>query len=44
MDKMAAMLRDVFGHIFVNEKCCMLIKNILKFIRKVPLDNNLALV
>ena len=35
---------DIFKCIFVNEKFCILIKISLKFIRKGPIDNNLALV
>ena len=42
---MAAILADdIFRLIFVNEKFCILIKNSLKFVPKVPIDNNPALV
>ena len=42
---MAAILADnIFRRIFVNEKFCILIKNSLKFVRKVPIDNNAAVV
>ena len=35
---------DIFKHIFVNEKFCILIKISLKFVRRGPIDNNQALV
>ena len=35
---------DIFKCIFVNEKFCILIKISLKFVPKVPIDNNTALV
>ena len=35
---------DVFRCIFVNEKLSILIKNLLKFVPKGPIDNNLALL
>ena len=42
---MAAIVADdIFRWIFVKEKFCILIKNSLKFVPKVPIDNNLALV
>ena len=45
LDKMAAILAyDIFRRIFVNEKFCILIENSLKFVPKVPNDNNPALV
>ena len=45
LDKMAAILADdIFRRIFVNEKFWTLIKNTLKFVAKVPIDNNPALV
>ena len=41
---MAAILADdIFTRIFNIEKFCILIKNSLKFIPKVPIDNNPAL-
>ena len=44
-DKMAAIMADnIFKCIFLNEKFRILIKIWLKFIRKGPIDNNLALV
>ena len=45
MDIMAAILSDdIFRRIFVNEKFCILNKNSLKFVSKVPIDNYSALV
>ena len=45
LDKMAAILADdIFRCIFMNEKYCILIKDSLKFVPKVPIDNNPALV
>ena len=45
LDKMAAILADnIFKHIFLNEKFCILIKISLKFVPKGPIDNNPALV
>ena len=42
---MAAILADdIFRHSFANEKFCILINNSLKFVPKVPIDNNPALV
>ena len=42
---MAAILADdIFRPIFVNEKFSILIKNSLKFVPKVPIDNNPVLV
>ena len=42
---MAAILADsVFKCIFLNEKICILIKILLKFVPKGPVDNNPALV
>ena len=42
---MAAILADdIFKCIFLNEKCCILIKISLKFFPKGPIDNNPALV
>ena len=35
---------DIFNRIFINEKFCILIQISLKFIRKGPIDHNLALV
>ena len=35
---------DIFRHIFMNEKLCILIKDWLKFVPRVPIDNNPALV
>ena len=35
---------DIFKCIFLNENCCVLIKNSLKYVRKVPSDNNPAFV
>ena len=35
---------DIFRCIFENEKCCILIKILLKFSPKSPIDNNQALV
>ena len=35
---------DIFRRIFLNEKFCMLIKNSLKVVPKVAIDNKLALV
>ena len=35
---------DIFRCIFVNEKSCILIKILLKFVPKAPMDNNPALV
>ena len=35
---------DIFVCIFFNEKCCILIKCSLKYVRKGPIDNNPALV
>ena len=45
MDKMPAILGDdIFRRIFKNEKFYILIKNSLKFVPKVPIDNDPALV
>ena len=45
LDNMAAIMADnIIKCIFLNEKFCILIKISLKFIRKGPIDNNLALV
>ena len=45
MDEMAAILADdIFRCIFVNEKICIFIKKSLKFVPKVPIDNNPVLV
>ena len=42
---MAAILADdIFRRSFVNEKFCIFIKNSLKFVPKVPINNNPALV
>ena len=41
---MAMFSDDIVRCIFVNEKFCILIKSSLKFVPKVPIDNNLALV
>ena len=35
---------NIFRCIFMNEKFCILIKISLKFVPKVPIDNNPALV
>ena len=35
---------DIFTCNFFNEKCCILIKFSLKYVRKGPIDNNAALV
>ena len=35
---------DIFRHIFVNEKFCILSKISLKFVPKDPINNNPALV
>ena len=35
---------DIFKCIFMNEKCYILIKTSPKFVPKVPIDNNPALV
>ena len=35
---------DIFKCMFFNENCCILIKISLKYVRKVPIDNNPALV
>ena len=35
---------DSFTSIFFNENCCILIKFLLKYVRKGPIDNNQALV
>ena len=35
---------DIFMCVFFNEKCCILIKCSLKYVRKGPIDNNPALV
>ena len=35
---------DILGCIFVNEKACALIKILLNFVPKSPIDNNPALV
>ena len=35
---------DIFNRIFLNENCCVLIQISLKFVPKVPIDNNPALV
>ena len=35
---------DIFKCIFFNENCCILIEISLKYVRKVPIDNNPALV
>ena len=35
---------DIFRHIFMKETFCVLIKNALKFVPKVPIYINLALV
>ena len=44
-DKMAAISRDdIFRSIFVSEDFCILIKISLKFVPKVPIDNNPALL
>ena len=34
---------DIFKWIFFNENCGISIKNLLKYVHKVPIDNNLAL-
>ena len=45
LDKMAVILAyDIFRHIFMNEKFFILIKNSLKFVAKVSIDNSPALV
>ena len=45
LDRMAAILAyDIFRRIFMNEKFCILSKNSLKFIPKVPIDNSPTLV
>ena len=45
LDKKVAILAyDIFRRNFVNETFCILIRNSLKFVRKVPNDNNPALV
>ena len=45
LDRMAAILAyDIFRRIFMNEKFCILIKNSLKFVPKVPIDNSPTLV
>ena len=45
MGKMTAILADnIFRCIFVNEKLCILIKNSLKFVPKIAIDNDPALV
>ena len=44
LDKMAAISQTVFSDFFVNEKFCILIKISLKFVPKVPIDYNAALV
>ena len=36
--------RDIFERIFLNEKLRFFIKDSLKFVRKGPIDNNLALI
>ena len=42
---MATILADnIFRRIFMNEKYYILIKDSLKFVSKVPIDNNPALV
>ena len=35
---------DIFKCIFFNENCCILIEISLKYVRKVPIDNNPSLV
>ena len=35
---------DIFACILFNENCCILIKFSLKYVRKVPIDNNPALI
>ena len=35
---------DIFTCNFFNENCCILIKFLLKYVRKGPIDNNAALV
>ena len=45
LEKMATILaEDIFRRSFVNEKFCILIKNSLKFVPKVPINNNPVLV
>ena len=45
LDKMVTILADnIFRDIFVNKKCCILIKISLMFVPKGPIDNNPALV
>ena len=42
---MATILADeIFRRSFASENFCILIKNLLKFVAKVPINNNPALV
>ena len=41
---MAAIFADIFNHIFMNEKFCILIQISLKFVRKSVINNKAALV
>ena len=44
-DKMATMFADdIFKFIFLNKKCCILIKISLELVPKVPIDNKSALI
>ena len=45
LDKMAAIVEDdIFRRNLVNEEFCILIKNLLTYVPKFPIDNNPALV
>ena len=44
LEKWPQFHRRHFRRIFVNEKCCILMRISLKFVSKVPIDNNPALV
>ena len=45
LDKQAAIFADdIFKFIFMNEKYCISIRTLLKFVPKGPIDNKAALV
>ena len=44
LDKMAAISQTKIWYAFVNEKFCILLKLLLKFVPKYTIDNNPALV
>ena len=43
LDKMGAILADIFKYIFINEKLRILIPISLKFVPRGPIDNDSAL-